>query len=119
MYRLLLVILLFVSCATIPEGGHDPLPVKDHKLIIYNCDPSTAIGWVTWNSPEKKEYTSGDVDVYGGKVVIVIDVAKGDIIAITQFKWTSSTIVDYREVMIEDKETEVNFECEYKGGQRI
>ncbi len=118
MYRLLLVILLFVSCATAPKG-HDPLPAKDHKLVIYNCDPSTAIGWVKWNSPEKKEYTSSGVDVYGGKTVIIVEVSKGDIFSITHFRWTSNAIIDYREVTIEDMETEVKFECEYEGGQEV
>ena len=113
---LFVLFLLAAGCSTLPdEASNRSLPpINDAELFIYNCDKSTAIGWVKWDSDDKKSYTSGGVDVYG-KAVIVIEVSKGDILAITHYKWTNNSIVDFREVRITKDETEIRFECETRG----
>ena len=84
--------------------------VKDKKLLIYNCDQTTAIGYVFWDTPEKKSYTNGEADVYG-RTLIILEVSEGDILAVTQYHWSSNTILDFREVTITEDETEMRFSC--------
>ena len=83
------------------------------RLIIWNCERGTAVGWVTWDDETRKSYTSGVVAVYG-RAGTVIDPAEYKVYAITQFDWSGNAIIDYKETEIKPngKDVTIKFSCD-------
>lgn len=109
-WKLLIMLVVFIIpiCSAAQPNVNDGVT----RLVIWNCDPEMAIGWVKWESKPGRgvEYELDGIDVYG-RSIIVYETTPGWY-GITQYNYRKDMVYDYANVEVKPGETKiVKFSC--------